>query len=742
MMGAESHHPFQDSSHLRASREEMESLALDQDDSRGDPIASYAADDYRSAMSSLSDLHHPLAASSPSRAPPSFVVAHNTYDNSNTTTTTTTTTAAAAADYNHSDPLLSPPSPLNSPKAPQFSDHSYLDPPSYADVVFNPNPSNGRSPCASSSSEYIKISVSDPQKEQETTNSLVPGTNTYVTYLITTRSNMPEFGVPESNVRRRFRDVVTLADRLAESYRGFFIPPRPDKNVVESQVMQKQEFVEQRRVALEKYLCKLAAHPEIKKSEELKVFLQVQGRLPLAPTTDVASRMLDGAVKLPRQLFGEAAAGAVPVHEVVQPAKGGRDLLRIFKELKQSVTNDWGGVRPAVVEEDKEFLERKDKMQDLEQQLSTASQQAESFVKGQQDIGETMGELGLAFVKLTKFETEEAVYNSQRIRAADYRNVATAAVKASRLYRESNAQTVKHLDTLHDYLGLMMAVHGAFSDRSSALLTVQTLVSELSSLHSKAEKLEVASSKIFGGDRTRIRKLEEVKETIRVTEDAKSCAVREYERIKVDLRTWNRDLIQMEEMVMIKEVRKNQQRVGNILLPTAELSLLQWGQITESIVMKGCSGANLLCCFVRKNGTNNGFNVPNMQIAYARLRQSLFTKAISYRVIQESYTGKVTVGVVIFLAYYQMMASGIGFDYPSKTSYGNNPEPIENNRNELERLDRERHDDFLNMLKGFVINQIRLTYTFYVSVGKKIKLASIFVLNCLLNEYKIMQSQH
>ena len=71
--------------------------------------------------------------------------------------------------------------------------------------------------------------------------------------------------------------------------------------------------------------------------------------------------------------------------------------------------------------------------------------QAEALVKAQQDIGETIGELGLAFVKLTKFETEQAVYNSQRIRAGDYRCLATATVKASRLYRELNAQTVKHL---------------------------------------------------------------------------------------------------------------------------------------------------------------------------------------------------------------------------------------------------------------------------------------------------------
>ncbi|KAJ4978084.1 hypothetical protein NE237_008864 [Protea cynaroides] len=515
MMGSENQ--GYEEAHLFASREEMESLILDEP-SNGKSFA-----DYRSAMSSLSDTHHPLS-------PPTVVVAPS------------------------DDPLFSPSPRFREHRNPNLSDNSYVEPPSYADVIFSPfgdeeGDSNGvesfspdsvksgnLSRSASSSSEYLKITVSNPLKEQEISNSLVPGGNTYVTYLITTRTNMPDFGGPEFNVRRRFRDVVTLADRLSESYRGFFIPPRPDKSVVESQVMQKQEFVEQRRVALEKYLCRLAAHPVIKKSEELKVFLQVQGKLPLPTTTDVASRMLDGAVNLPKQLFGEFGNVVAP-HEVVQPAKGGRDLLRIFKELKQSVTNDWVGSKPSVVEEDKEFLEKKEKLQDLEQQLSNASQQAESIVKAQQDIGETMGELGLAFIKLTKFETEEAVSNSQRVRAADMKRVATAAVKASRFYRESNAQSVKHLDTLHEYLGLMLAVHSAFSDRSSALLTVQTLLSELSSLHSKAEKLEAASSKIFGGDKSRIRKVEELKETIKATEDAKCIAIREYERIKENNRS-------------------------------------------------------------------------------------------------------------------------------------------------------------------------------------------------------------
>ncbi|KAG0517619.1 hypothetical protein BDA96_09G105100 [Sorghum bicolor] len=470
---------------------------------------------------------------------------------------------AAASDYasvaSTFDPLLSSTSATAaSPRSPPtraaaftlsstFSS-SFVDPPSYADATGagagSSSPRSASSPSSVSprsarlaASEYSLLAVSDPETEAEpAATSLVPGSGpTFVSYLVTS-VHRRDPDQRRHSVRRRFRDFVTLADRLAEAFRGHFVPPRPDKNTVESQVMQRDEFVAQRRAALERYLWRLAEHPAIGPSDELRVFLHAEGKMPLPGSTDMASRMLDGAARLPRQLIAGEDAVAPP-QEVVQPAKGGRDLLRIFKELKQSVVTDWAGVKPPLVEEDREFLEKKNKLQEWEQQLTSASQQAEALVKAQQDMAETMGALGLAFVRLTKFETEEAMYDSQRIRAADSRRVATAAVKSSRACRDLNAQTVKYLDTLHEHLSIMLSVHTAFSDRASALLTVQTLMSDVASLQSRIEKLEVASSKIFGGDRARTRKVEELKETIRATEDAKFCALREYERIKENNRS-------------------------------------------------------------------------------------------------------------------------------------------------------------------------------------------------------------
>ena len=53
---------------------------------------------------------------------------------------------------------------------------------------------------------------------------------------------------------------------LQAKFRGYFVPPRPEKNAVEGQRMS-DAFVEERRASLQKYLQQLAAHPVIGPSE-------------------------------------------------------------------------------------------------------------------------------------------------------------------------------------------------------------------------------------------------------------------------------------------------------------------------------------------------------------------------------------------------------------------------------------------------------------------------------------------
>ena len=113
-----------------------------------------------------------------------------------------------------------------------------------------------------------------------------------------------------AEVSHNFIDNImqALGDLLKLTHRGYFIPPRPEKNAVEGQ-RATEEFVEARRQALQKYVDQLAAHPVISRSQELQKFLETEG--PLGSSAEwqalhPANRggFLDSAVRLPKQLLG------------------------------------------------------------------------------------------------------------------------------------------------------------------------------------------------------------------------------------------------------------------------------------------------------------------------------------------------------------------------------------------------------------------------------------------------------
>lgn len=97
-------------------------------------------------------------------------------------------------------------------------------------------------------------------------------------------------------------------------------------------------------------------------------------------------------------------------------------------------------------------------------------------------------------------------------------------------------------DELHEYLGLMQALQTAFADRNNALLTVQTLMSDVAASNLRIDKLVASSNKVFGGSKTQNRKVEELKDAVKVTEEARDLALNEYEQIKVQKTITYQDL--------------------------------------------------------------------------------------------------------------------------------------------------------------------------------------------------------
>ncbi|CAD6333533.1 unnamed protein product [Miscanthus lutarioriparius] len=453
-------------------------------------------------------------------AEPSPSVPSTAADDLETLALDSSSSSAAATASASTDPLLRPPT---SPTTAASDDPFVIDDfPDEDDFSTAPSPSVARPPRAArgdaASLVFAKITVSDPKKHAEPSGAgaagVIPGSGSYFSYLITTRL---AGGGGEVRVRRRFRDVVALADRLAAAHRGLFVPARPDKSVLEGQVIQRHDFVSQRCAALQRYLCRLAAHPIVGQSPDLRTFLTEPGSIPA----------FQG--EAPRYWTTTVNAAAPLV-----PTKAGRNLFGMFKGLKQTVVNGLVATKPPPVEKetDKEFLAHKARFEDLQQQLTTTSQQAEALVKTQDDLRETTGHLGMTLIKLAKFEREQATCNSLRRRSGEIHNFANSVLKMSRSQIKLNSEIVKHLGSIHEYLEMMISVHHAFTDRSNALHYVQSLSADLFSLHTRAGRLESSSARDMGHEWSTYQKVEGLKETIRSAEAAKSDAVREYESIK------------------------------------------------------------------------------------------------------------------------------------------------------------------------------------------------------------------
>jgi sorting nexin-1/2 len=76
---------------------------------------------------------------------------------------------------------------------------------------------------------------------------------------------------PEFSVTRRYKDFLWLYNSLHANNPGIIIPPPPEKQAVGRF---DSNFVESRRMALEKMLNKIAAHPTLQHDGDLKLFLE------------------------------------------------------------------------------------------------------------------------------------------------------------------------------------------------------------------------------------------------------------------------------------------------------------------------------------------------------------------------------------------------------------------------------------------------------------------------------------
>jgi sorting nexin-1/2 len=108
------------------------------------------------------------------------------------------------------------------------------------------------------------VTVSDPEKRGD------GPLSQYVSYKVTTKTEVSPGQYSSDSVLRRYRDFVWLHTTLTRKYKGYLIPSLPDKTLVGRFV---NEFINERKRALENFLNRIAVHTELREGVDVDMFL-------------------------------------------------------------------------------------------------------------------------------------------------------------------------------------------------------------------------------------------------------------------------------------------------------------------------------------------------------------------------------------------------------------------------------------------------------------------------------------
>ncbi|KAH9271518.1 hypothetical protein BASA83_006373 [Batrachochytrium salamandrivorans] len=151
------------------------------------------------------------------------------------------------------DPLLSPQSSTSLTRGDSYQQGG-------SPVIEEKKPS----PTSEGAMYLFDINVTEPFKVGETLSS-------HISYKLKVKTSSPNYRNPEFVVNRRFRDFLWLYNQLVSKYPGAIIPPVPEKHAIGRF---QEEFVEARRLALERFIRKVVAHPTLQPDADVRLFLE------------------------------------------------------------------------------------------------------------------------------------------------------------------------------------------------------------------------------------------------------------------------------------------------------------------------------------------------------------------------------------------------------------------------------------------------------------------------------------
>ncbi|CAG8619762.1 35856_t:CDS:10 [Gigaspora margarita] len=283
----------------------------------------------------------------------------------------------------------------------------------------------------------FEIAVEDPQK-------IGDPINAHIIYKVRTKTTSTAFKDKEFTVLRRYRDFLWLYNHLTLSHPGVIVPPIPGKLVIGRF---QDEFVENRRQALEKCLNKIMSHPKLCSDPNLKLFLESD-----TFTIDVKRKNQDESKSVLKSL-GEVVSNATTFSKVVE-------------------TDEW-------------VESRKIELDILDSQLRALLKSVEAIVKQRKDLGSTIVDFGDSILSLADTEINKPLANNLRI-------LGNLQQKIKELHEKQAQQNVINLEnTIDEYIRLIGSIKIVFNSRSKIYQTWQNAIYDLQKKKTNYERSKV-----------------------------------------------------------------------------------------------------------------------------------------------------------------------------------------------------------------------------------------------------------
>ncbi|GJJ74172.1 sorting nexin-1/2 [Entomortierella parvispora] len=318
---------------------------------------------------------------------------------------------------------------------------------------------------------WFEITVGEPQKIGDVI-------SPHIVYKVHIRTNSSAYKSNDFTVQRRYRDFLWLYNQLTAHNPGVIVPPVSEKHALGRF---QDEFVESRRIALERCLRKMTAHPMLYGDPDLKLFLE--------------SDSLVAEIKEKRQ---DSSKGFM--------TKVGETLSSATTFTKVHETDEW-------------FESRKTQLDVLDSQLKSLLKAIEAIIKQRKDLGVASSEFGESIVSLAGTELNKPLANSLLV-------LGNLKIRIKELHDKQAHMDVLTLEhTVDEYIRTIGSIKIAFMARAKFNQTMVLAQNDLSKKKANFDKMNQPSRK------TKPEKIQQLSQEITEAEQRVETSKKDFEEI-------------------------------------------------------------------------------------------------------------------------------------------------------------------------------------------------------------------